>query len=401
MRHGAALLIAITLGVAPAQRLAHAPQSTDERIAAIERRVKQSPRDAELLDELAGAYLQKMRETADGSYLERAARLVNDSLAVNPSRYETRRRQIEVEMQRHHFRRAVDLAGALAKKRPDDPALLGLLGDAFMELGEYDRAADTYQKMADLRPDLASYNRVAFYRFVTGDPEGAIDIMQRAIRMGSAEPENLAWCLSDLGGMLFKTGAIDQAGQAYRQALSLFPGYYHALAGMGRVLAAQNRFDDAIQFLVRAQARTPFPEYAGLLAKLYRKTGREELAARQIALLDVTDRLGRAAGEAANRNLALALADLGHNTSRALELARAELDVRRDVYTYDTLAWALFRNGQLAQAGEAIEKALSQNTPEPSFYEHAARIFDALGRADLARRHRERSATLNARFDVT
>ena len=75
----------------------------------------------------------------------------------------------------------------------------------------------------------------------------------------------------------------------------------------------------------------------------------------------------------------------------ALELARAELDVRQDVYTQDALAWALFRNGKVEEAAAAIEKALSQNSPEPAFHEHAAQIFEAMGRTGEAKLHREQS----------
>jgi Flp pilus assembly protein TadD len=365
--------------------------STDARIASIERRLKETTPNAGLRNELAGAYLQKMRETADGSYLERASLIVGAILKADPSNYDARRRQIEIGLQRHHFREVVALAGRLTEERPKDPAVWGMLGDAAMEMGDYDRAADAYQTMVDLLPNLASYNRVAFYRFVTGDAEGAIDIMRRAIQSGSNEPENVAWCLADMGRMMLKTGRIEEAGQAFRQAISLFPAYHPALAGLGRVHAARGQYTDAIRLLLEAQAKVPFPEYTGLLARLYRKTGKPELAKRQIALLDVSDRLDRAAGENANRNLSLAFADLGHRTDRALELAEAELKVRQDVYTYDALAWALFRNGKVAEAGTAIENALRQNSPEPAFHDHAARIFEALGRTEQAAQQRKLS----------
>ncbi len=397
MRRVAIMLIAMVIAAA-AQRLPGLRRSTDQRIAALEPRLKRAPADSKLRDELAAAFLQKMRETADGSYLERAERLVSETLRGDPSNYEARRRHIEIEMHRHHFKQVIELAGMLAGERREDPATYGLLGDALMETGDYDGAADAYQKMADLRPDLASYNRVAFYRFVTGDADGAIEIMRRGIRMGSPEPENLAWCLTDLGNMLYKTGSNDAAEEAYRQALALFPGYHHALAGMGRVLAGRGRLREAIQSLLRAQARVPFPEYAGLLAKLYRTTGRQDLAGKQIGLLDVSDKLDQAAGETANRNLALALADLGHRTPRAVEIARAELNVRQDVYTYDALAWTLFRNGQVGEAATAMQRALAQNTPEPSFHEHAAQIFEALGQKELAQKHRERLSELNPKI---
>ena len=108
-------------------------------------------------------------------------------------------------------------------------------------------------------------------------------------------------------------------------------------------------------------------------------------------MLDLADRLDQAAGEATNRNLSLAFADLGHRTARALELAEAELKVRHDVYTYDTLAWALIKNGRTQDAAKAMETALSQNTAEPSFHEHAAQILESAGRMEEAQQYRLRS----------
>ncbi len=378
---------AVSLGTLAAERLTNTTVSIDERIAVIQRRFQQAPDDAAVRDALAGAFLQKMRETGDGAYLERAAQLVTGILRADPGKYEARRRELEIEMHRHHFTKVIALSAELGKEKPEDTVVWGLRGDAYMELGEYDRAADEYQKMVDLRPSLASYNRVAFYRFVTGDAEGAIHIMRQAIGIGSPEPENQAWCLTELGDMLLKAGRTDEAEQAYDEALALFPGSHHALAGQGRVRAARGKFREAIPLFIRAQAKVPLPEYSGMLAKLYRKIGDDALARKQVALLDVTDKMDRFAGQAANRKLALALADLEHRVDRALELARAELEVRRDVYTYDALAWALYRNGKISEAEAAMQKALSQNTPEPSFHYHAACIYETLGRTDEARRH--------------
>src|SRR5262245_36800494 len=76
--------------------------------------------------------------------------------------------------------------------------------------------------------------------------------------------------------------------------------------------------------------------------------------------------------------------------------AQAELEVRGDVYTSDTLAWTFFRNGRIQDAVEAMSKALAQGTPEPAFHAHAAAIFEAAGRAEDARHHREQLAKLNS-----
>jgi hypothetical protein len=96
-----------------------------------------------------------------------------------------------------------------------------------------------------------------------------------------------------------------------------------------------------------------------------------------MAMIDTIDHLAKANGEKVNRNLALIYADHDHRVDRALELARAELDSRQDIYTYDALAWALFKNGKYPEAKAAIEKATRFHTPEPAFQYHAEKIREA------------------------
>jgi tetratricopeptide (TPR) repeat protein len=157
---------------------------------------------------------------------------------------------------------------------------------------------------------------------------------------------------------------------------------------------------EAIASLEHAQAIVPLPEYASALEALDSAEGRAGEAAHQRELLRVIDVLGQARGEKANRALAFAFADQNRNVARALELATAELDYRRDVYTWDALAWACYRNGRFPEAAENITRALAQNTPEPSFAFHAAMIATALGRPEEARKYFRRAASLNPNFDI-
>ncbi|SPE42006.1 Tetratricopeptide TPR_2 repeat protein (fragment) [Candidatus Sulfopaludibacter sp. SbA3] len=137
----------------------------------------------------------------------------------------------------------------------------------------------------------------------------------------------------------------------------------------------------AIENYRRAQEITPLPDYAAALFDLYRKTGQTALAQKQMDLLDAIDRVSRATGETANRNLVFAFADHDIKLDRALELAKGELEFRRDIYSYDALAWALYKNRQYAEAQQYMEKAMALKTPEPLFHKHAVAISQALQRA--------------------
>ncbi len=353
--------------------------STDQRIAACQKAVAAEPGNSAALNDLASAYLQKLRETTDFGYLDRADKLVTQVLARKPGDSEALILTNEIELNRHHFSKVIENTGRLVKTNPEDARLWGMMGDASMEIGDYDRAANAYGQMLKLRPGLSSYNRVAWFRFVTGDPDGAIYAMRQAVHVAGATPENLAWCLVDLGNLYFKTGKLTEAAANYNAALNAFPRYHPAFAGLGRVLAAQHQTAEAIASYTRAQSIVPLPDYTGALRDLYLEQGNTAEARKQEALLDVVDQLARANFENTDRNLALVLADELRHLDRALELAQNELAFRQDVYTYDALAWVLYRVGRCPEAQEAMKKALAQHTPEPIFQKHAALILDRNG----------------------
>jgi tetratricopeptide (TPR) repeat protein len=165
------------------------------------------------------------------------------------------------------------------------------------------------------------------------------------------------------------------------------------------VQAAQGKTTEAIAHYKRAQASVPLPDYAAALYALYLQSGKPEEAEKQLALIDVVDRLARATGEKTNRNLALIYADRGDHLDRALELIHEELKVRQDVYTYDALAWALYKNKQYSEAQRATERAIKMDTPEPAFYYHAGMIALALGRKPDAVKLFQRALRLNPNFD--
>lgn len=351
---------------------------TDDRISLYNGLVQAKPENPHYQVLLAGGYIQKMRETTDFSYIDRAAKLLESVLASDRGNYEALRLRTEIELERHNFKQAVEYSKQLTQTGPQDSWNWGTLGDAYIELGEYEQAADAYQKMIKLRPDLSSYNRAAHYRFLTNDMNGAIEIMKRAIDSGSTAPENTAWCWVELGSYFFKTNRLSEAESAYANALRTFPNYHPAYAGLGKARAAQGKTEEAIESYTRAQAIVPLPDYAAALYDLYWKAGRKNEATKQMALIDTIDVLSKANGEKTNRNLALIYADHDRKLNRALELATAELESRQDVYTYDALAWALYKNGLYEEAGKASEKAMRLSTSEPMFQMHATKIRESI-----------------------
>jgi len=372
--------------------------TASERIAAYQKLLAESPADPKIQAGLAEAYIQKLRETTDFAYLNRASALVDKMLAADPKSYDGRRIAAEIETHRHNFPKAAQLAGDLTEQNPSDTGSLGMLGDSLMEMGEYAAAGKAYQRMLELGPNLASYNRVAYHRFVTGQTGEALAWMNLAVQAGSPIPENLAWCLVEFGDMLFKTGHAANAHELYDRALQTLPGYHRAYAALGRFYAAAGDYPLAVENFKKAQAVIPLPDYAAALEALYARLGNSAEAAKQRSLIDVIDKLAAANGEKGNRMLAVVYADENRNLGRALELAQGELSTRKDVYTYDALSWALFRNGRQKEAEDASAKAIALGTPEPMFLYHAALIALAGGRTAEGQDSLRRALALNPNF---
>jgi tetratricopeptide (TPR) repeat protein len=161
------------------KHLAH--EKTDDRIKTFEKLLAASPDDLKLQSGLVSAYLQKVRETADFSYLDRAAKITDRMLIKEGGNFTALRFENEIDLQRHDFKAVAERSEDMLKYNPSDAGTWGNLGDALMELGEYPRAGDAYLKMFALRPGLGSYNRLAWYRFVTGDAQSAIALMRDAV----------------------------------------------------------------------------------------------------------------------------------------------------------------------------------------------------------------------------
>ena len=148
---------------------------------------------------------------------------------------------------------------------------------------------------------------------------------------------------------------------------------------------ASNRGDwrGAAEWAEKSAAVVPAPETLALLGDARAALGQKDEAGRAYLTIEAIGKLARAQGTVYDRQRALYCLDHGIHLPEALKLARAELSVRKDIYAYDTLAWAALRNGLIAEADSAMRKALSHNTQDALLFYHAGVI---------ARRRRDRAA---------
>ncbi len=377
------------------------PTQTDQQIESFLSRVARNAGDVESLTLLATAYIRKVRESGDVSYAERAQRAVEEALRVAPRDPMAIKTLAWAHLIKHEFGTAGRLATEALRGDPNDHQLYGILVDALVEQGEYRAAVEAAQHMLDLRPGAAAYTRASYLRELHGDPEGALTMMQMALEATSRrDREAFAWTLVQVGNLQLARGDQAGAGRQYDLALRILPNYYYALAGLAAGRAAQGRLAEAAALYTRALAIIPMPEVAAALGDVYTRMGRRREAARQYDLVEYVGTLNRLNRGVFNRELAFFYADHDRRLDEAVVLAERERQVRPDIYTYDTLAWAYYKVARLADADRAMQRALTLGTRDARLFYHAGMI--ALGRGDRpkARQYLTRALQINPQFHV-
>jgi len=393
----------------PARLLTPLPRGTERIVRSMQHRVTLNPKDAGAYSGLGAAYLQRARETGGVENYQLAEQSLNKSLDLVSTDFSATApltTMAEVCMGEHRFSDALNYAQKALAMGSGDLSPFAIAGDAYADIGEYEKAGVAYARLlsdSDPRTAYARDSRLAYLKFVSGDTDGAIRLMQGAVTEGieaRLPSENQAWLYFELGEFKLQSGNLSGAADAYLAALTSHPGDYRALAGLARVRADRGMYQESILLYEKAIAVVPMPIYIAELGDIYAKLGNAAEAKKQYQLVQYIGLLGHINQVLHNRDLALFYADHDQNLSEALELARKEFEVRHDIYTWDALAWTLYKNGRYQESQDAIENALNLGTKDSLLLFHAGMIEAKLGKIAEAQKNFNRALTINPRFHI-
>ncbi|MGI9088354.1 MAG: tetratricopeptide repeat protein [Chthoniobacterales bacterium] len=371
-------------------------------------RVERDPEDTRAQNALVENYLQEVRESGNEDYLPRALAAAHASVdAVVPERNVGGLTALaHGEFSNHDFAAARDHAMTLITINPGKGEPFEILGDAQLELGDYDAATKAFAEMERLSPDdSGTHTRLARAAFLHGKADEASAHLSKALELLLGEPdpprEAIAWCRWQLGEIAFSVGDDKKAERFYREALTTSPTSFRALTALGRLSAGRGNSSEAITLYEQAVRIAPDVNSMAALGDLYTQAGRAADAAVRFELVEQLGEHSRKVHNSPfNRNLALFYADHDLKAEEAYTLAQGEYSAgRHDVYGADALAWTAFKAGRIAEAQSAMKDALRLGTQDARLFYHAGMIARAAGENAAAREFLQHALELNPHFD--
>jgi tetratricopeptide (TPR) repeat protein len=377
-----AVLLAANRGEAPSPSLPDPGAPTGDAVADFQRAVRAALASGAAYAGLGDAYLSRARESGDPGFYSRATRAFDAALRREPDDLGALIGTGTLAGLRHDFAEQLRLGRRAVAQAPQLARPYTVVADAQIELGRYDAAAATIQRLVDRKPGLASYARASYFRELSGDVASAIEAMRLAASAGGT-PENVAYVQALLGDLELARGRVVAARAAYTAALRSLPGYPAGLVGLARVDAAGGDLGRAAVRLRRAAQRLPLPRTVTLLAEVEAALGNDAAARGALAAAGAQMAAARVLPDA---EAVLFEADHG-SPAAAVRLGRRVWRAAPSVRSADALGWALVRAGR-PRAGYAFaRRALRLGSRDPLFRLHAGVAAREAGLPAPAARH--------------
>ena len=396
--------------------------NADAALAALERAAAADPTSAEIRAEIASLHLRRTPPNREAG--ERAAKeaLALDEKNVEANRtlgylyanaVDARARQMSPQMATYLKDAITHLERAQAGTVGTDANLLYTLGGLYVANNEPQKAIQALTRVVAQNPNNPQgRRRLAEAYAAADDVKGAIGVLEEVVEY----VPNIA---GDLGKYQEQAGLLREAAASYTIALVAQPNNRTLKLDRARVLYQAKEFSQAAAFA--GEARKQHPEdlrFAQLQARALFDAGDRSAAIAvaestvrafpkdtntQFTLVDLYQDAGRTgdaekilrqilAAEPSNPNalntLGYMLAVRGEQLDEAISLVRRALETDPDNGAFlDSLGWAHFRRGDLAEAQKYLSAA-AQRMPDNS------EVLDHLG--DLRARQGQLQDAINA-----
>ncbi len=364
--------------------------------------LRKDPNNNKAKLQLALAYIQESRISGNHGYYDGAAlQLLDDLLMDQPDNYEALCGKATILLSQHHFAEALEVGKKVIELNDYSAYGYGILTDAYVELGLYESAIESADKMVMIRPDLRSYSRVSYLREIFGDTNGAIQAMEMAVQSGIPGTEQTEWARVYVGYLNEIQGNFAEATALYQISLIHRPHFAYAQAGMGRIEKYNKNYNESIKYFTNAKNNLHDFYFSEELAGVYMAMFDHESATKQLKEAiqylshDEADESESNHGHYSDKELALLYLKT-YQYNKALSHALTEYNRRPDnIEISETLAWVHYRRGQYDKANDLIDKAMRTNSKNPLLLYRAGLIKAKAGNTLAAKKLLKESMNIN------
>ena len=329
---------------------------------------------------LAHLYIREARVTGEhGLYypaaLEVLDHAIQDNKIDNDMKFLALTTRAGVELSLHDFNKALETGTNAVVMNPANAQIHGVLVDANVELGNYERAVALADRMVSIKPDIRSYSRAAYLREIHGDVKGSLKAMNMAVKAGMPGYEDTAWSMLTLGDTYRLYGEPQKAKVVYESILVDRPNYPFAVGALGALAMEQGDMEEAEKILQRAMDIIPEVGFYVDMAKLYDKQGRTK--ERDALLEEIWTMLQDDVDSGHNMDMEYAdiYLTVADDAEKALSYAKAEYNKRpENIDVNRLLARAYVATGDIEKAKSHLEKAKVTGSAHPELIEIANEI---------------------------
>ena len=341
-----------------------------DQYAKLADKIKSTPDDFESKLSMAELFMMEARISGEhGYYYPSALQVINDVLThelKDPTMYRALLDKSSVLLSLHQFAEAKEIAEKAVQYNAYSADIYGVLVDANVELGQYDKAIAYADKMVSIRPDLRSYSRVSYLREIHGMVDESIAALKLAVAAGYPGMEQTEWARLTLGHLYERYGSLDSAMYQYATALSARPNYPFAIASMANAYASMGQQEKADS--LNEVARNLIPEVSFFVDKaMWEKSTGNTSAANSLSK-DILDMIAddEKSGHKMGLELSKVYLNLVNDTDKALSAALTEYNVRpENIDVNKMLAEIYYAKGDQTKTNEHLQKALTTGSKDP------------------------------------
>lgn len=350
-----------------------------------------APNQTSYLSQIASNYSKLFEITGNIDYLITTEKLlIQSNEAMKYSSTGTIRSLARNYISQHRFKEALVLANKALAIGDGMMDTQKLLFDVNMELGNYKAAEANLNFIKDFR-DFDFLIRLSKWSDHKGDLKTAIVFMEKAKAVAEANDNKSLkiWTYSNLGDLNGHAGNIKASYDYYLKTLAIEPNHSYALKGIAWIaFSHEKNTEEAKRIIAAISKKHDTPDFYLLKSKIAEyennTSDKKENLEKYFKMVD-----NPGYGAMYNKYNVLIYSDDKTTASKALEIAKIEINHRPTPDSYDLLAWSYYNLGDVAKAYEISQKHVFGKSHEPMLNYHLAEIYKANNRLETAKKIKE------------